>query len=211
MAHLRARREIYADREPARRCHDELEVERAWEELGRRKRVHIFDINAEVDRLFDDSSIPKDGEPPAAIIFIGGPGAGKTTIRKQKYSSGYVSIDAGDIFVSLSQGKFYPFPDGLEEPLNFIGQLVADRALSERRNIVIELIGADVKPIEQLVEALKTIGYKPKGVVIMCEFEEAHRRNLARSDDNISAYYAEPFHRAWIMNACRSIAEKGEA
>jgi Zeta toxin len=211
MAHLRARREIYADREPARRCHDELEVERAWEELGRRKRVHIFDINAEVDRLFDDSSIPKDGEPPAAIIFIGGPGAGKTTIRKEKYSSGYVSIDAGDIFVSLSQGKFYPFPDGLEEPLNFIGQLVADRALSERRNIVIELIGADVKAIQELVEALKTIGYVPKGVAITCEVEEAHRRNLARSDDNISAYYAEPFHRAWIMNACRSIAEKGEA
>ena len=68
MAHLRAQLEIYSDREPVSRGHDELEVERAWEELGRRKRVHTFDINAEVDRLFDNSSIPKDVEPPAAII-----------------------------------------------------------------------------------------------------------------------------------------------
>ena len=114
MAHLRAQLEIYSDREPVRRRHDELEVERAWEELGRRKRVHTFDINAEVDRLFDDSSIPKDGEPPAAIIFIGGPGAGKTTIRKQKYSSGYVSIDAGDIFISLSRASSTHFPKPLK-------------------------------------------------------------------------------------------------
>ena len=94
--------------------------------------------------MFDDSSIPKDGQPPSAIIFTGGPGAGKTTIRKQKYSSGYVLIDAADIFISLSKGEFYPFPEAFEEPLNFIGHLVAYRAPSERRNIVIELIGADV-------------------------------------------------------------------
>ena len=87
--------------------------------------------------------------------------------------------------------------------MNMIGQLVAHRALSERRNIVIELIGADAKPTLQLVEALKTIGYVPKGVAVTCEFEEAHRRNLARSGDNISAYYAEPFHHAWIIDACR--------
>jgi hypothetical protein len=48
------------------------------------------------------------------------------------------------------------------------------------------------------------------GIVLFArEAEDARRRNR-RSDDNISAYYAERFRRAWIMSACLSIAQKGE-
>ena len=49
-------------------------------------KIYDFNINAEVDRLFDDSSLSKDGQP-LAVLIGGGVAAGKTTIRKQKYSN----------------------------------------------------------------------------------------------------------------------------
>jgi Zeta toxin len=88
------------------------------------ERVFNFNINAEVDRLFDGSSLPKDGQP-VAVILAGGPAAGKTTLRKGKYSSGYVLIDAADIFLSLSRGEFFPFPEGFEEPIPPLGTIVS--------------------------------------------------------------------------------------
>lgn len=168
-----------------------------------------MDVSAEVDRLFDDSSIPADGRP-VAVIFSGGVAAGKTTLRKQRCSTGYVLIDAADIFLSLSRGAFYPFPDAFQESMDLIGRLVARRALSERRNIVTEIIGAELEPVLQLIDALKSIGYRVEGSVITCDLEEALRRDASRGDDDISAYYAEPFQRAWIIDACAELADPGE-
>lgn len=164
-----------------------------------------FDVNAEIDRLFDDSSIPTDGLP-AAVILMGGVAAGKTALRKQSYSRGYVLIDAADIFLSLSRGEFFPFPEALQEPMDLIGRLVASRALSERRNIVTEIIGAEEAPTKQLIEALKSIGYVVKVVGVTCDIDEAMCRNIERGDDNISAYYAEPFQSAWILDACNVLS-----
>jgi hypothetical protein len=45
---------------------------------------------------------------------MGGPAAGKTTIRKQKYSGGYVLIDVADIFLSLNRGDFLPLPEAFK-------------------------------------------------------------------------------------------------
>lgn len=168
-----------------------------------------MDVSAEVDRLFDDSSLPADAQP-VAVILTGGVAAGKTTVRKQKYSTGHVLIDAADIFLSLSRGEYLDFPEALQEPMELIGRLVTRRALTERRNIVTEIIGAEVEPVHQLIEALRSIGYSVQGAVITCDVEEALRRNASRGDDDISAYYAEPFQRAWIIDACAELADPGE-
>jgi chloramphenicol 3-O-phosphotransferase len=169
------------------------------------ERLFNFDLSAEVDRPFDDSSNPTKG-PPVAVILMGGVCAGKTSIRKQKYSGGYVLIDAADIFLSLSRDESFPFPEAFQEPMNLIGRLITRRALSERRNIVTEIIGADAELTHRLIDALKRIGYRVKLVAIHCEPEEGMRRNASRSEDNISAYYAEPFQRTWIIDACNELA-----
>jgi hypothetical protein len=70
-----------------------------------------------------------------------------------------------------------PFPEALQEPMNLIGGLVAWRALSEGRRIVTEIIGAEVEPVQQLIDALRSIGYSVHGAVITCDVEEALRRN----------------------------------
>lgn len=167
-------------------------------------RLRKWDIDEEVDRLFDDSSICREGSP-IAVILMGGVATGKTTLRKQQYSKGYVLIDAADIFLSLSKEEVLPFPDALEEPLNRIGHLVAKRALFERRNIVTEIIGAEHGPTVKLVEALKGAGYRADIVFVSCDLEESIKRSANRGENNISAYYAEAFQRAWLMEACKEI------
>jgi len=162
--------------------------------------VFNFSVDAEVGRYFDDSSIARD-EPPRIVIFMGGPGCGKTTLRKQHYSTGYVLVDAAEIFISLSRGEFFPFPEAFEEPMQIIGSLVAQRAVSERRHIVTELIGADFDPTKAFFDAMQGVGYHIDLQAITCDVEEAQRRNLSRGDDNISCYYAEPYQRGWLHTA----------
>ena len=164
------------------------------------EQVLSLDISAEIDHYFDDSSVPRDGEPRIAIL-MGGPAVGKTTIRKQCFATGYVLVDAAEIFLSLSHGKFFPFPDAFEQPMDIIGGLIARRAISERRHIVTELIGSDYEPTKNLIEAMRAVGYMVDVQGITCGIEEAQHRNISRSDDNISCYYAEPYQRRWLLEA----------
>ena len=164
------------------------------------ERTFNIDIGSEIDRFFDDSSIPH-GEEPKIVILMGGPAGGKTTIRKQRYSTGYVLVDAAQIFLNLSRDEFFPFPEAFEQPMEIIGSLIAERAISERRHIVTELIGSDYEATKALIDALLAIGYRADIQAITCDIEEAQRRNLTRGDDCISAYYAEPYQRRWLLEA----------
>jgi chloramphenicol 3-O-phosphotransferase len=164
------------------------------------ERAFEINVGSEIDRYFDDSSIPQ-GESPRIVILMGGPAGGKTTIRKQRYATGYVLVDAGDIFIHLSRGEFFPFPEAFEEPMQIIGRLVAQRAISQRRHIVTELIGADFDATKAFIDAMVALGYRVEVQAITCNIEEAERRNLNRGDDNISCYYAEPYQRGWLHEA----------
>ena len=166
------------------------------------EQVFQIDVRAEVDRYFDESSLPR-GKEPRIVVLMGGVAAGKTTVRKQRFATGYVLVDAAEIFLALSRGEFFPFPDAFEQPMHIIGSRVARRAIAERRHIVTELIGADLEPTKDLIDAVLAIGYLVSVEAINCDIEEAQRRNLARGDDNISCYYAEPYQRRWLLEAAR--------
>ena len=164
--------------------------------------VFSIDLNAEIDRYFDDSSLPSN-EPPRIVILMGGPASGKTRLRREKFSTGYVLVDAADIFINLSRGGYYDFPDAFEEPMNLIGRLVAIRAIRERRNIVTEIIGSDFEETVNLIEALKSVGYSVEATAVTCDIEVAMERNMSRGENNISSYYAEPYQRQWLIEAVR--------
>ena len=169
--------------------------------------IFEFNIKDEIDRLFDDSS--KSSTEPIAVILMGGIATGKTTLRQQKYHRGYVPIDAGNIFLNLSRGEFLPFPGPLEDAMEIIGRAATTRALSEGYHIVTEIIGADEQPTEQLTNSLGNIGYKLEVMVLTCSPDEAAKRNANRNiEESISAYYSEPFHRTWIIEAAAEIASK---
>jgi formylglycine-generating enzyme required for sulfatase activity len=161
-----------------------------------------IDIESEVDRLFDDSSLAH-GDPPRAVILMGSIATGKTTMRSKEYSRGFVLIDAAEMFHHMSRDNvFLDFPDAFLEPLATIGPIIARRAVAERRHIVTEIVGADYTLVDNLLSALQSAGYTVEVVDVMCDLEEALRRNENRGD-NVSAYHAEQFQRQWIIDACR--------
>lgn len=170
-------------------------------------RILSVDPAVEVNRFFDDSSRSMR-EPPRFVLLTGGSGSGKTTVRQQRYTPGFVVVDAGEIFFSLCQGKKLQFPDWLEEPMEMIGRWIARKAMEERRHLVTEIVGAKLETVDTLMDAMQRIGYASELAFVDCDPKSACMRNLARKDDWISATYSEPYHLRWLIESANEISSE---
>jgi len=165
------------------------------------------DVGAEVERFFDDTSLGGQGQL-RFVLLLGGVSSGKTYTRRRRYKRGFVIVDAAEIFISLSRGGYYDFPDGLVEPLETIGSLVAMRALAERRHVVTEMLATDRKQFESVVHAMTGAGYHAEVVWIECDPAEGWRRNTTRGDLDISAAHCQEFHHRWLLAAAATAAQR---
>jgi hypothetical protein len=172
---------------------------------SRKKKIGI-EIGAEVDRFFDDSSI-NAGKQPTFTIIMGGVCVGKTKLRKEKYRRGHVLIDAAEIFLSLCEDRELDFPSIFEETMGLIGSAIVLRALKEKRNIVTEIIGANADKLLILINAIESTGYEVDLIAMTGDISETWRRNINRGVKNISAYYCEPYHMKWILQAIENLKE----
>lgn len=152
----------------------------------------------EVERFFDPSSLPGP-EGPVFALIVGAVAVGKTRHRRANHASGYVVVDAGDIFISLSRGRYLDFPSTLEVPMEWIGTMVARRAVAENRSIVSEVTATASEPLMALIDAMTSIGYRVNVIAIEKDIAESWQWNLQRSRDNISSYYTEAFHLRWLL------------
>ena len=168
----------------------------------------VVSIDAFVAAAFDESSRPASGSP-TAVIIMGPPAAGKTTLRKAKFTSGYVVIDSAEVFLRLCEGRNLDFPGELETPMELLGSLIAEQAVEERRNLVIEVVPVEDERALELINALNEAGYRTNLVHAHCSLEECYQRNGNRGPDDISAYFAERFHMRWLIDACRALARPG--
>lgn len=169
--------------------------------------LETVDVTAEVDRWFDDDSRSGKAGPELALV-TGGVAVGKSRMRRERFAHGFVTLDAGEIFIHLSRGRYIAFPDFLEEPMDMIGGLIAAQAVRERRNIVCELIGAEADPLEKLIHTYRALGYYISMAGMTVDLEQSLHWNEARSDDNISAYYTEPFHHRWLLAAAAAASNQ---
>ncbi len=145
----------------------------------RNNSIH-FDPIAEMGRYLEDSSVAIT-QSPRAVIIAGGVATGKTGLRRAEYSTGYVLLDASDIFLSLCQGEDLDFPGPIEEPMNLIGYGIAQRICRERRHIVTEIIGGEIALLTQLLETIKSAGYQTNLVGVRCDTAAAVERNANRA------------------------------
>jgi hypothetical protein len=189
--------EIYRERAsgPAKRLVDRLE--RALDGL-------FVDEDEKVTARFFDPSSLAVGEAPVLHVVMGAPCTGKTRFIRAHFRSGVVHVDAPRVFLGFCRGEVLAFPGELEEKLERAGAAVARRAVEERRSIVVEVIGQDER-LEEMTRALESCGYRVDIQVLDCDVETAVKRNEARGENNISAYYAEAFHYRWLMAAARAV------
>lgn len=159
---------------------------------------------AHVKRSANEEMNPK----PEFVLICGGVASGKTRFRRDKFPSGYVTIDAGEIFLLLSLGEQYNFPSHLEAEMDYIGREAARRAIEGRQNIVTEMIGDSEESIVAVVEAVKAAGYSVNGEFLTCDLDVAMKRNMERGPENISAYLTQQYHEKWLIAAAQDFIRK---
>ena len=158
-------------------------------------------IEAEIARRLPDEA-RASGEP--VIVIIMGPiCAGKTTLRRQKYASGHVLVDAAQLFIDLG-GIDLDFPSTLLDPMEAVGAEVARRAVAGRMNIVTEIVGAKSDPVFGLIGEMEAAGYRVKLECLVLDLPACLEREKGRTQDNVSAYYSEYYQMMWLIQAARA-------
>jgi hypothetical protein len=131
--------------------------------------------------------------PPKLVILMGGVGAGKTTIRRQKYSNGFVHFDFGEYFVIFSK-KFGENNPKLTGYTAIACDLILKECLSQKKNIVIEIIGDKKDSFNPIIDGMVKAGYSISIEFIECDPIESYKRHLKAVDedkDYFSAFYTQ--------------------
>lgn len=172
--------------------------------MSQDEKITSYNLNEEINKFLDESSFAdKDG--PVFVLIIGGVGAGKTTLRKDKFSKGYVVIDAGLIFQNLGGTELHEFGRDFMEPMDILGWALVKRAIKDKRNIVTEIIGSAVEA-ESIINSMKSLGYRTNLQLVECDPIEAYKRHLAavQTDPNyISSYFTQSYHLKWILESAK--------
>ena len=142
-----------------------------------------------------------EGTPILALI-IGPICAGKTTLRRERFSHSYVLIDAAQLFIELG-GIDLDFPSTLKVPIETIGAEVARRAIAKHMNIVTEIIGEKYELVVELIDTMKAAGYHIEINVVTLDLPACIEREKGRQKDNVSSYYAEQYQMKWLLAAAR--------
>ncbi len=157
-----------------------------------------IDVEREVSRFFELPDL-KPSDSPKAVLLVGPVCTGKTTLRNSDYSSGFVLLDAGEIFLNLTGSTEPRFPGSLEEKIMMIGRRIFIEATNRRYNLVTEVLGTDSDVLIAALEAIKAYGYVVEVVYVNADLDQCVKRQAERGDDNLSAYFTEGFHYTWIL------------
>lgn len=189
------------------------EPRQADNDSGRRKTIEAIEAETRlqpftVDRIEAEIAkrLPVEARADGTqeIVIIMGPiCAGKTTLRRQKYSSGHVLVDAAQIFIDLG-GIDLDFPSTLLEPMEAVGAEVARRAVAGRMNIVTEIVGAQGDLIIGLIDEMRAAGYQVKLECVTLDLPACLEREKGRTQDNVSAHYSEYYQMMWLIKAARA-------
>lgn len=155
-----------------------------------------------VEKHITEDTIPTG--MPKFILLTGGVGSGKTSYRREKFSSGYVAIDGEEILKDIT----VPDLEDIEEYLkaiDIVGSMLAEMAIATRRNIIMELVGSDMDKITGLLSLMESKGYEVQTFFIDLNPKEAYKRHLKAVEDDptyLSCYFTQDLHLKWITDAC---------
>ncbi len=145
----------------------------------------------EIAKPFWENGVSEN--PPKLVVLTGGVGSGKTTIRRQKYSVGYVNFDFGDILAAVKKTVGEDDPK-LFSYVSLACNLILRESIEAKKNIVIEIIGENKEVLDTLIDGMSKVGYKVSFVFIACEPTEAYKRHVkavGEDPDYLSAHFTQ--------------------
>lgn len=146
---------------------------------------------SEVAKPFWEKSISEN--PPKFVIFMGGVGVGKTTMRRQDYAIGYVNFEFGEILNAIKK-EFGEDDPKLSSYAALASDMILSESLEKRKNIVIEIIGENYDVISPVIDKMKEIGYEVSVQGITCDPAEAYKRHLKAVKEDpeyLSAHFTQ--------------------
>jgi predicted kinase len=156
-----------------------------------------------INRIINDF-IPKTTTKNEAIVLVGPICSGKTSYRKQEIKNTHIVLDAAEIYLKLNDNSAGGFGEHLTEELNFTGSELVKKIIANRYSFVFEIMPDQHKNLVIIINELKRLGYKTIGIKFDSTEEEAIKRNIKRDQNNISSYFTENFHIAWLLNNIRN-------
>lgn len=132
-------------------------------------------------------------ETPKFVIITGGIAVGKSTERKNKYNKGYVFIDAGAIYMKLTENETKKI-ERAEEYCPIIGEMMITMAVKDKRNIVIELIGDKYEDLDKIIQEMTKRGYKINIEALIGDIADCYQRHLKQEKegrDDISSFHTQ--------------------
>ena len=132
-------------------------------------------------------------EKPQLILILGGVAAGKSTLRKQKYDNGYVFVDAGAIYLRLTDNETKKV-DRIEDYCQFVGNIILATAITKKKNIVVELIGDNKEHVDYIINGMSKHGYSVNIQGVFGDVMECYQRHLKQERegrDDISSYHTQ--------------------
>lgn len=131
--------------------------------------------------------------PAQLVILTGGVAAGKTTIRRQKFSDGYVQFEYGDIYTAIKKATDVEESKLINYAI-FASNLVLKESLAAKKNIVTEVIGDNESLISPIIDEMIKNGYKVSINYVSSDPVEAYQRHLKavkEDEDYWSAHFTQ--------------------
>lgn len=97
----------------------------------------------------------------------------------------------------------FKFGEDFLEAMETIGQGIADRAINEKRNIVMEIIGDKLETVNMIIDSISVRGYQVQVEAVMLDPVEAYKRHLKGANEFLSCYFSEPYHIKWLLAATK--------
>jgi hypothetical protein len=148
-----------------------------------RKGLHEWISRSFLDHVSEVS----DERIPVAVLVIGGPVSGRSTILKSlTHDSLFVRVDPGLVATMLPEYEEAVHKHArdaqniVQEEAYFVAHSLIEQAVIDRKNVAIETVGADSDACSALLGDLEGAGYHTILLLADCERSVASERNKFR-------------------------------
>lgn len=152
-----------------------------------RAKIHAPIINKAVEKVK-----VADPKKKIAIITMGGPGSGKSSVGGQIADDAFVRCDPDNVKEQLPEWKEWTDPNdtwrgaaaSMQGESSYVSGKIRDRAISEGKSLFIDGSGRDPEKMLSQIRNLKAEGYTVRIVAVHLPAEVGLQRAKLRSEDS---------------------------